>query len=214
MYVCGVYVCECACACMRVHMCVCVCVGCVSEWVCVFVCTCVYACARVYVCVGMCYVCVCMCVHVHDWPLAVQNIFNAGFSDNSIITFKPLVLVLADEGGVVTALQRALMIDHREQRIPAADTDTRHRTGLLTWSLWTQQTLTHLLSLFSESTGRRYCPFIRLSLLRDKQHIILRSALTGSCRCNRINTSYHDYSDLHYHGIVTCAGKVPKVLTQ
>lgn len=50
-------------------------------------------------------------------PLAVQDIFDAGFSDDGIITLKPLVLVLADERGVVTALQRALMIDHREQRI-------------------------------------------------------------------------------------------------
>lgn len=37
-------------------------------------------------------------------PFTVQDILDAGLSDDSVVTFEPLVLVLADEGGVMAAL--------------------------------------------------------------------------------------------------------------
>lgn len=37
-------------------------------------------------------------------PFTVEDVFNAGLGDYGIITFEPLVLVLADEAGVMAAL--------------------------------------------------------------------------------------------------------------
>lgn len=37
-------------------------------------------------------------------PFAIKYILNAGLGDYRIITFEPLVFVLADEAGVVAAL--------------------------------------------------------------------------------------------------------------
>lgn len=47
-------------------------------------------------------------------PFAVQHVLDAGFGDDGIVTFEPLVLVLPDEGGVVPTLQGALVIYHRK----------------------------------------------------------------------------------------------------
>lgn len=58
-----------------------------------------------------------------DWgaalsPFAIEYILHAGLGDDGVVAFEPLVLVLADEAGVVAALQRALVVDHRKQGIP------------------------------------------------------------------------------------------------
>lgn len=37
-------------------------------------------------------------------PLAIQDVLDAGLGDNGIVAFEPLVLLLADEGGVMAAL--------------------------------------------------------------------------------------------------------------
>lgn len=37
-------------------------------------------------------------------PFAVQDVLDAGLSDDGVVTLEPLVLVLADEGGVMAAL--------------------------------------------------------------------------------------------------------------
>lgn len=37
-------------------------------------------------------------------PFTIQDVLNAGLGDDGIVAFEPLVLVLADEGGVVAAL--------------------------------------------------------------------------------------------------------------
>lgn len=37
-------------------------------------------------------------------PFTVQDILDAGLGDDGIITFEPLVLVLADKSGVMAAL--------------------------------------------------------------------------------------------------------------
>lgn len=37
-------------------------------------------------------------------PFTVQDILDAGLCDDGIVTFEPLVLVLPDEGGVMTTL--------------------------------------------------------------------------------------------------------------
>lgn len=53
-----------------------------------------------------------------DPPFTVQHVLDAGLCDDGVVTLEPLVLVLPDECGVVTALQSALVVDHRKQRIP------------------------------------------------------------------------------------------------
>lgn len=37
-------------------------------------------------------------------PFTIQDILDASLGDNCIVTFEPLVLVLSDESGVMTAL--------------------------------------------------------------------------------------------------------------
>lgn len=37
-------------------------------------------------------------------PFTIQDVLDAGLGDDGIVTFKPLVLVLADEGGVMATL--------------------------------------------------------------------------------------------------------------
>ena len=54
-----------------------------------------------------------------DPPFTVQHVLDAGLRDDGVVTLEPLVLVLADEAGVVTTLQGALVVHHRKQRIPA-----------------------------------------------------------------------------------------------
>lgn len=37
-------------------------------------------------------------------PFTIQHVLNAGLGDDGVITFEPLVFVLADEAGVVATL--------------------------------------------------------------------------------------------------------------
>lgn len=37
-------------------------------------------------------------------PFAVQDVLDAGLGDDGIVAFEPLILVLADEGGVMATL--------------------------------------------------------------------------------------------------------------
>lgn len=37
-------------------------------------------------------------------PFAVQDVLDAGLGDDGVVAFEPLVLVLANEGGVMAAL--------------------------------------------------------------------------------------------------------------
>lgn len=50
-------------------------------------------------------------------PFTVQHVLDAGLCDDGVVTLEPLVLVLADEAGVVTTLQGALVVHNRKQRI-------------------------------------------------------------------------------------------------
>lgn len=47
-------------------------------------------------------------------PFTVQHVLVAGLGDDGIVTLEPLVHVLPDECGVVTALQSTLVVDHRK----------------------------------------------------------------------------------------------------
>lgn len=51
-------------------------------------------------------------------PFTVQDVLDAGLGDDGVVTFEPLVLVLPDEGGVVAALKRPLVVHHCEQTVP------------------------------------------------------------------------------------------------
>lgn len=50
-------------------------------------------------------------------PFTVQHVLDAGLGDDGVVTFEPLVLVLPDEGGVVAALQRPLVVHHSKEAI-------------------------------------------------------------------------------------------------
>lgn len=51
-------------------------------------------------------------------PFTVQHVLDAGLRYDGVVTFEPLVLVLANEGGVVAALQRPLVVHHCKQTVP------------------------------------------------------------------------------------------------
>ena len=54
-------------------------------------------------------------------PFAVQDILDGCLGDDGVVAFEPLVLVLPDEGGVVAALQRPLVVHHRKQTVPTSN---------------------------------------------------------------------------------------------
>lgn len=54
-------------------------------------------------------------------PFTIQDVLDAGFSDDGIVAFEPLVLVLADEGGVMAALECPLVVHHCKQTVPETE---------------------------------------------------------------------------------------------
>ena len=51
-------------------------------------------------------------------PFAIKHVLDASLGDDGVVTLEPLVLVLPDEGGVMAALQRPLVVHHCKQAVP------------------------------------------------------------------------------------------------
>lgn len=61
-------------------------------------------------------------------PFTVQDVLDAGLGDDGIVAFEPLILVLADEGGVMATLQCPLVVHHRKQTVPEPEEEREEDT--------------------------------------------------------------------------------------
>lgn len=56
-------------------------------------------------------------------PFTVEDVADVGLGDEVVVALEPVVAVLADVRRVVAGLQRADVVDHSKQRVPAPMSD-------------------------------------------------------------------------------------------